>query len=160
MKTKSYRVLAVLGVVCAGVAGYSIASAKGGAKPLVQIPADALKWEPFFPGGPEEAFVIGSKESKAGPTAFFIKFKGGFDSGWHTHESEYTGIVLAGTILETSKDSEAPKPLTAGSYYVQPSTVHKTVCAAGADCQLYIYEQGKFSFTPTDENGKPLPQKK
>ena len=40
---------------------------------------------------------------------------------------------------------------------MQPTGVHKTQCAAGADCLLYIYEDGKFSFTPTDEAGKPLP---
>ena len=100
--------------------------------------------------------MVGTKDAKKGPTAFFIKFKGGFDSGWHTHESAYTGIVMSGTIIETSKGQDAAK-LPAGSYYVQPTVVHKTVCAAGAECLVYIYEDGKFSFTPTDEAGKPLP---
>jgi hypothetical protein len=64
----------------------------------VQVPSAELKWEEFYPGGPVESFVIGSKEAKHGPTAFFIKFKGGFDSGWHVHESEYAAVVLAGTM--------------------------------------------------------------
>lgn len=145
-------ILAVLGCTV------TLASA-GPAPKLVTFPADKLTWEPFFPGGPEESFVIGTKEAKKGPTAFFIKFKAAFDSGWHTHESAYTGIVLSGTIIETSKGQEAVK-LTAGSYYLQPSVVHKTVCAPGADCLVYIYEDGKFSFTPTDEAGKPLPAPK
>jgi hypothetical protein len=38
--------------------------------------------------------------------------------------------------------------------------VHKTECAAGAECVVYIHEEGRFSFTPTDENGKPLPAAK
>lgn len=50
--------------------------------------------------------------------------------------------------------------LRAGSYYVQPTVVHKTQCAPGADCVAYIYEDGAFSFTPTDDAGKPLPQPK
>lgn len=149
MKTAS--IIAVLGL------GLTVAHAE--VPKLTSFPAGELKWEPFFPGGPEEAFVIGSKESKKGPTAFFIRFKGGFDSGWHTHESAYTGIVLSGTIVETSK-GQAAERLGAGSYYLQPTVVHKTVCAAGADCLLYIYEDGKFSFTPTDEAGKPLPAAK
>jgi hypothetical protein len=138
------------------LAGSAPAQAKEGAK-LVQIPAGDLKWEPFYPGGPEESFTIGSKGAKKGPTAFFIKFKAGFDSGWHIHDSAYTGIILSGTILETDKAADPPKPLVAGSYYMQPKTVHRTQCAPGADCLVYIYEDGPFSFVPTDESGKPLP---
>lgn len=125
--------------------------------PLVQIAATDLKWTPFFPGGPEESFVVGSKEARRGPTAFFFRMKAGFDSGWHTHESAYTAVVLSGTVLETSKGSEPPIPLVPGSYYFQPVVVHKTQCAAGADCLTYIYEDGAFSFTPTDQDGNPLP---
>jgi len=127
------------------------------ARQLVQRPAAELKWEEFYPGGPLESFVTGSKDGKTGPTEFFIKFKAGFDSGWHVHESDYTGIILAGTIVETSPGSEAAKPLTAGSYYLQPSVVHRTQCTADADCLVYIYEKGRFSFTPTTQDGKPLP---
>lgn len=126
---------------------------------LVEFKATDLKWEPFYPGGPEEAFVVGSKDAKKGPTAFFIKFKAGFDSGWHVHESAYTAVILSGTIIETNKGEAAAK-LGAGSYYVQPTSVHKTECAAGSDCLVYIYEDARFSFTPTDENGKPLPAAK
>jgi len=142
------------------ILGCSITLASAGPAPkLVGLPSGELTWEPFFPGGPDEAFVIGTKESKKGPTAFFIRFKAGFDSGWHTHESAYTGIILSGTIIETSKGQDAMK-LGAGSYYLQPTVVHKTQCAPGADCVAYIYEDGAFSFTPTDEAGKPLPQPK
>ncbi|HZN91914.1 MAG TPA: hypothetical protein VFB81_04395, partial [Myxococcales bacterium] len=67
------------------------------ARQLVQKPAAEMKWEEFYPGGPVETFVTGSKDAKTGPTEFFIKFKAGFDSGWHVHESDYTGIILSGT---------------------------------------------------------------
>ncbi|HEY2728712.1 MAG TPA: DUF4437 domain-containing protein [Polyangia bacterium] len=133
------------------------ARAKGPAGMFVQLPATDLKFEEFYPGGPLEAFIIGSKEAKHGPTAFFIKFKGGFDSGWHVHESEYTGVVLTGTMLETSKGSEPAKQLGPGSYYRQPTVVHRTQCLGTAECLLYIFEDGRFSFTPTTEDGKPLP---
>jgi hypothetical protein len=133
------------------------ARAKGPAGQFVEVPSAEMKWEEFFPSGPLEAFMVGSKEAKHGPTAFFIKFKGGFDSGWHVHESEYTGVVLTGTLLETSKGSETPKPLGPGSYYRQPKVVHKTQCVGTSECLLYIHEEGKFSFTPTSEDGKPLP---
>jgi Domain of unknown function (DUF4437) len=133
------------------------ARAKGPAGVFVQLPAADLKFEEFYPGGPTEAFIIGSKEAKHGPTAFFIKFKGGFDSGWHIHESEYTGVVLTGTMLETSKGGEPAKQLGAGSYYRQPTVVHRTQCLGTAECLLYVFEEGRFSFTPTTEDGKPLP---
>ena len=151
------RLLALaLGTVAA--LGYGLsARAKGPAGKFVQLPSEELKWEEFFPGGPVESFIIGSKEAKHGPTAFFIKFKGGFDSGWHIHESEYTGVVLSGSMLETSKGGEAPKPLGAGSYYLQPTVVHRTQCLGPAECLAYIFEAGRFSFTPTTEDGKPLP---
>jgi quercetin dioxygenase-like cupin family protein len=143
-------VVAILGC------GLSLASADPAQK-LVVFQAAELKWETPFPGGPEDMFVVGSKDSKKGPTAFFIKFKGGFDSNWHTHESAYTGLVMSGTIIQTSKGQE-PIKVTAGSCYQQPTVVHRTQCAAGADCVLYVYEDGRFSFTPTDEAGKPLPK--
>jgi hypothetical protein len=133
------------------------ARAKGPAGQFVEVPSGEMKWEEFFPRGPLESFMVGSKEAKHGPTAFFIKFKGGFDSGWHVHESAYTGVILTGTILETSKGSDGPKPLGPGSYYRQPKVVHRTQCTGTAECLVYIHEEGKFSFTPTSEDGKPLP---
>ena len=146
----------LLALVLAGAALGATAYAKEAGK-FVQLPAGELKFEEFYPGGPTESFIVGSKEAKLGPTAFFIKFKGGFDSGWHVHESEYTGVVLTGTMLETSKGSEPAKPLGAGSYYRQPTVVHRTQCVGPGECLLYIFEEGRFSFTPTTEDGKPLP---
>jgi len=154
LNVKAVSVVAGLAVVVA--ASYAWAG-KATPRQLVQRPAGEQKWEEFFPGGPVESFITGTKESKTGPTEFFIKFKAGFDSGWHVHDSDYTGIVLAGTIVETSPGSEAAKPMGPGSYYMQPSVVHRTQCSPGADCYVYIYEPGHFSFTPTDESGKPLP---
>jgi quercetin dioxygenase-like cupin family protein len=155
---RTTRTLLVLTVGGLAALGHAVsAQAKGAAAPFVQLPSTELKWEEFYPGGPVESFVVGSKEAKHGPTAFFIKFKPGFDSGWHVHESEYAGVILAGTVLETNKGPEAPKPLGPGSYYMQPKTVHKTQCIGTAECLVWIFEEGKFSFTPTTEDGKPLP---
>ncbi len=160
-KSKSQRAMGILSAVALGLAltlGFGLtARAKAPAGKFVQLPAGELKFEEFYPGGPVESFIIGSKEAKHGPTAFFIKFKAGFDSGWHVHESEYTAVILTGTMLETSKGGDAPKPLGPGSYYRQPTVVHRTQCTGTADCLVYIFEEGRFSFTPTTEDGKPLP---
>jgi hypothetical protein len=163
MLMKTNRSLLVLGLGAVAALGYGASAlAKGAAapSPFVQMPSAELKWEEFYPGGPVESFVVGSKDAKHGPTAFFIRFKGGFDSGWHVHESEYSGVVLAGTMLETSKGAPAAKPLGPGSYYLQPTTVHRTQCIGTAECLAYIFEEGRFSFTPTTEDGKPLPAQK
>jgi hypothetical protein len=158
---KTTRVLLAMAIGGVAVLGLGLsAKAKGPTGKFVQLPASDLKFEEFYPGGPVESFIIGSKEAKQGPTAFFIKFKGGFDSGWHVHESEYTAVILTGTMLETSKGGDAPKPLGPGSYYRQPTVVHRTQCTGSADCLVYIFEAGRFSFTPTTEDGKPLPAAK
>jgi hypothetical protein len=154
------RGLLLLGIGALAASGIGAsARAKTAAAPgaFVQTPSAELKWEEFYPGGPVESFVVGSKEAKRGPTGFFIKFKGGFDSGWHVHESEYEAVVLTGTMLETSKGAPAAKPLGAGSYYRQPTVVHRTQCVGPGECLAYIHEGGRFSFTPTSEDGKPLP---
>jgi len=163
MKTTNVSGTVVLaGMVALTFAGFARTTAaakdaKAGAGKFVQLPAGGLKFEEFYPGGPVESFLVGSKEAKHGPTAFFIRFKGGFDSGWHVHESEYTAVILSGTMLETSKGAEPPQPLGPGSYYRQPTVVHRTQCTGTADCLVYIFEEGRFSFTPTTEDGKPLP---
>jgi len=136
--------------------GFGAIVAAAPAPRLVAFPTADLRWE-TVPGGPEVSFVVGSKDAKTGPTAFFIKFKGGFDSGWQTHESAYTGVVVSGTVVETSLGQDAVT-LRAGSYYLQTTVAHRTVCAAGADCLEYVHETGRFSFTPTDEAGRPLPR--
>jgi quercetin dioxygenase-like cupin family protein len=155
--TRSFTSFAVTAAVAFIVAGQGVVARAKAPEPLVQVPAAEMKWEEFYPGGPLEAFMVGSKEAKHGPTAFFIKFKAGFDSGWHIHESVYDAVILSGTMLETSKGSDAPKPLGPGSYYSQPRVVHRTQCTAASDCLVYIHEPGRFSFTPTTEEGKPLP---
>jgi hypothetical protein len=35
--------------------------------------------------------------------------------------------------------------------------VHRTQCLGPGECLAYIFEEGRFSFTPTTEDGKPLP---
>ena len=42
-----------------------------------------------------------------GPYAVMMKMPPGFDSGWHTHDFDYTGVVLAGTIENIEQGGEA-----------------------------------------------------
>src|SRR4051812_11468505 len=93
----------------------STATAGVPAKQQLQLPAGDLKWEqPFGPSGPKLAFVSG--DMKKGPCSFFFKFPAGFDSGWHTHDADYTAVVLAGTMQNVEQGAEAAShPLGVGS---------------------------------------------
>jgi len=151
-------------ILCLGLAGCATTGSTvpetRGNDPTEQRPANGLPWTPLFPGGPEIVFTVGSPTAPQGPTAFFLRFKPGFDTGWHIHETSYTGIVLAGTLEQPSSDAAAVQRLTAGSYYVQSRAPHSTRCLEGAECVVYIYEEGKFSTTPTTPDGTPVEQRK
>jgi hypothetical protein len=89
---KMTRVSLLLAIVATATA--VTAAAKPAGK-FLQLPADELKWEEFYPGGPVESFIVGSKEAKHGPTAFFIKFKPGFVTAMtrHSRDSKFTAPI-------------------------------------------------------------------
>jgi quercetin dioxygenase-like cupin family protein len=152
MKTLSGSLL-VLFVSAAAHAG-------GGAK-QVQVPIDAAKWEqPFGPDGISTSEVAGDK--KKGPYTVLMKFPAGFDSGWHTHDADYSGVVIAGTLENVEQGGEADaKPLPAGSWWSQPAKKnHVTRCAAGAECLALLSIKGGFTFHPMTPEGKPAPAPK
>src|SRR5438128_415575 len=98
------------------IASIALAGAPG---KQVQVPADTLKWEePFGPGSIKTAKVSG--DPKKGPYNLFMKMPAGFDSGWHTHDAEYTAVVVAGTIENIEQGGEADaKALPQGSSWTQ-----------------------------------------
>ena len=128
-------------------------------KPQVQVTADSLVWtEPFGPGSIKVAKVSG--DEKKGPYFVIMKMPPGFDSGWHTHDFEYTGVVLAGTLENIEQGGEAAsKPIPAGSSWTQMGKVnHMTKCTAATECMSYLAIKGGFTFTPKMPDGKPMPK--
>jgi len=128
-------------------------------KPQVQIPADTVVWaEPFGPTGPKFSKVSG--DEKKGPYSFFLKMAAGSESGWHTHDCDYTAVVISGTAHNIEQGGEAAaKPMPPGSSWTQPAKGnHLNKCDPGADCVVYIHQAKGFSFTPKTADGKAVPK--
>jgi quercetin dioxygenase-like cupin family protein len=122
----------------------------------VQMPAADLKWEEV---GPTLKMAEVSGNKKTGPYNFFLTMTAGSESSWHTHDADYTGVVVSGTVENIEQGGEADaKPLAAGSAWTQPAKKnHNTKCAAGADCVMFIMGKGGFTFHPMTAEGKPAP---
>jgi quercetin dioxygenase-like cupin family protein len=145
----------LFGLLCLGAAAsVSVATA---ADRQVQVSAAALRWEkPFGPTGPRRAGVSG--DSVNGPYAFMLEMPAGFDTGWHTHDTPYTAVVLSGTVENIEQgESERAAPLAAGSVWSQPAhRNHVTRCQSTSPCLVYISGPGGASFHPMSRDGKAL----
>ena len=138
----------------------SVASFAFGAAPAkqIQVPVEGLKWEePFGPGGIKVAAVSG--DAKKGPYVVFMKMPKDYDSGWHTHDADYVGVVVAGTIENIEQGGEADaKPLNAGSEWWQGAKRnHMTKCTGPTECTTFLSIKGGFTFHPMTAEGKPAP---
>jgi quercetin dioxygenase-like cupin family protein len=126
---------------------------------MAMIPADAIVWtEPFGPTGPKFSKVSG--DEKKGPYSFLLKMAAGTESGWHTHDADYSAVVISGSAHNIEQGGEAAdKALTAGATWTQPAKAnHLNKCDPGADCIVYIHMTKGFSFTPKMPDGKPVPK--
>ena len=133
------------------------------AKPVkgegVYFHSEDLKWEsPMGPQGPSFAFVVGDMKTKGKPASLFMKFPAGFDSSWHTHDSDYSGVVVKGIVTHQVQGGEEKK-LTAGSYWTNNAKVnHTNKCLAeGGECIIFGTNPKGFSFTPKTADGKDVP---
>lgn len=142
------------------IAALFVASAAFAAAPkMTSMTPDQLVWaEPFGPTGPKFAKVSG--DEKKGPYSFFLKMAAGSESGWHTHDADYTAIVISGVAHNQEQGGE-DKPFPAGSTWTQPAKGnHMNKCDAGADCVVYIHMTKGFTFHPMTAEGKPAPAPK
>ena len=124
----------------------------------VQVPVESLKWEePYGPGAIKVAAVSG--DAKKGPYAVFMKMPPGYDAGWHTHDADYIGVVVTGTIENIEQGGEADsKPLNPGSEWAQAAKRnHDTRCVSATECTIFLSIKGGFTFHPMTPEGKPVP---
>ena len=121
--------------------------AKG--KQEITVPAADLKWEALVPGSPVKMSVLWG-DYKKGPFGMLLKQPGGFESGMHTHASDYYGVLVQGTWIHTVEgDTRTPKELTPGSYVFQPAwQYHNEKFLGDEDCIVYIHQLGKADFIP------------
>lgn len=123
----------------------------------VQVQAGELKWEqPFGPNGPSRANVAGDRLK--GPYTVFLRLPAGYDSGWHTHDTRYTAVVLSGTVENVEQgEPERAHAMRAGSVWTQPGRRnHVTRCQAGAECLIFVTTPGGESYHPMTAAGRPV----
>jgi len=126
-------------------------------KVSLHIAQSELTWvQPYGPKGPSFGFVVGKFGDKQ-PASMFIKFGAGADSGWHSHDEDYSAIVVAGTFTEQQQGEAAETALPTGTYFTQlGKKAHRNGCLKGADCLVYVHFDKGASSTPTTPDGKPL----
>ncbi len=128
----------------------------GAAPKQTQVLAEGLTFSDI---GPNIKMAPISGDQKKGPFTFELKMGAGAESGWHTHDGDYTGVVVSGTVENVEQGAEADaKPMGPGSVWTQPAKKnHNTKCAAGADCVTVILSKGGFTFHPKTPEGKDAP---
>jgi quercetin dioxygenase-like cupin family protein len=126
-------------------------------KQSLAIQPNDLKWEqPFGPQGPSLALLVG-RLGDQNPASYFMKFRPGADTGWHTHTHDYEAVVLRGTFA-VQEQGEAEKQLPAGSFFTQAGKQnHRNRCVQdGEDCLLFIHFEHGADGHPMTPEGKPL----
>ena len=115
----------------------------------VHVTPSDLAWaQPFGPKGPSFAFVVGKYGDK-NPATFFAKLTAGGDSGWHTHDEDYSAVVIQGTFTEQQDGEAAETQLPVGSYFTQPGKkVHRNGCLKGTDCIVFVHFDKGANSTP------------
>ena len=104
--------------------------------------------------GPWVAAVQGDSQKEAFTS--FLKLGAGGDSGWHTHSSDYSGVVIEGTATHQDQGGKEVK-LTAGQAWTSKAGVnHRNTCTGKKDCVMFIAVRGPFSFAPMTADGKPV----
>jgi quercetin dioxygenase-like cupin family protein len=128
----------------------------GAAPKQTQVPADGLTWQDM---GPNLKMAPVSGDMKKGPFNAELKMTAGTESSWHTHDADYTGIVVTGTVENIEQGGEADaKPMGPGSVWTQPAKKnHNTKCAAGTDCVMVVMIKGGFTFHAKTADGKDAP---
>jgi hypothetical protein len=129
-------------------------------KTAILAPAADIKWSPLMPNmadGPQVAFVKGSAKSK-GWVSFFLKFPKDFNSGLHTHNSDYQAAVISGTMtnqMEGEADDKA-RQMGPGSWWFEPGMEkHFNRCVSADGCVVFVAVSGPFSFNPVGDAAKP-----
>lgn len=108
-----------------------------------RTPVDQIEWlDTGF--GPSAAPVSG--DFTAGAHITFIRFAAGMKTPVHTHEHDYSGIVLTGTTRHYSPGKpETETLLPPGSHWFIPGLLpHISECLPGAECVMAVVQDAAF----------------
>jgi mannose-6-phosphate isomerase-like protein (cupin superfamily) len=145
MKMKKSLLLA--GVAVALMAAWSVGrlqGQKGQPEKVVFVSADHAN---FVASNPSVSMAAIWGDSAKGAHATFTKFAPGTDSGWHTHTSDISIVVLKGAYLY--KDDAGEKRVGPGDFFRVPGG-HKHWSGGDAKEGTLMYEEssGKFDLIP------------
>ena len=146
----------------AGAAPKAAAKPAAAAKKTAKlVPVGDMKWSPLMPDmadGPQVAFVLGDPKSK-GNVSFFLKMANNFNSGLHTHNSDYQATVVSGMFtnqLAGESDADA-KQMGPGSWWWEPAKEpHLNRCVSADGCVVFVAVNGPFSFNPVKDMAKDV----
>jgi quercetin dioxygenase-like cupin family protein len=138
----------------AGTAGAEQPATKSSRTPVAN-----LKWfKPMGEQGPELSIVYGDPQK--GPFGTFLKLQPGQSSGWHTHDSDYTAVVVQGTHNHLSQGEKATAgALPQGSWWSRAAKEnHLDQCSKdGPACVIFIHMNGPMTFHAKTADGKDVP---
>jgi hypothetical protein len=146
--TSTIRTRLGAGLVLVAVAGISYAAGAAQTGTPVNMPASAIKWEPYAPGNPLQVAMLWGDRTK-GDYAMFLKMPAGFDGGRHSHTADYHGVGVQGTWVHTSDGDPRSREFPPGSYVMQPGKqIHNDICRGTTECIIFIHQHAPGDFIP------------
>ncbi len=107
-------------------------------------------------GGPWLSIIQG--DMKTGPFTAYAKFKAGWESGWHTHNANFSAVLIEGTVWQAEQGNEGTTYSSAGQAWATTAgTNHSDKCVGKKDCVIFLSMGGAMSFNPMTADGKPAP---
>ena len=144
MKTLVKVLCASIALMLVAYASYAVGVAQGKA---VNVPASAMKWEPFGPGNPVQVAALWGDRTK-GDYGMLLKMPAGSEAGRHSHTGDYHALAVQGTWVHTNEGGK-PIDLAPGSYVLQPGKqVHNDSCKGSTDCIILVHQHAAGDFIP------------
>ena len=118
------------------------------------ILASEVNWEPLNPArgdkSPKAGTLWGDRKS-AVPTGFLAKFKDGFSSPPHIHNTSYRAVVISG-LIHNDDPAAAHMWMPVGSFWTQPKgEVHITAAKGSSNIALVEIDKGPYLVNSTEE---------
>lgn len=113
-----------------------------------------VNWEPLNPArgdkSPKACTLWGDRKG-AVPTGFLAKFKDGFSSPPHIHNTTYRAVVISGLIHNDDPEA-AHMWMPVGSFWTQPKgEVHITAAKGTTNIALVEIDKGPYLVLPTED---------
>ncbi len=134
--------IVVVGSVAIAAFGAGTVCAKSKAE-FINLAADQMKFTDMAAAKGVSTIDVRGDSNKGAHTSL-VKFAAGTSVPLHIHSHDDELIVLAGTMVFSTKDGTETR-LGPGSYRFEPAGLpHVTACAAGADCELASIQSAAF----------------